>query len=79
MFGKTRKELKAIHEEDLEDILKKLEQYDDFTNNKISCEVCKDVVNLQNIGSAKVKNGKLIFTCKKIPCYNQIVKKFDGT
>lgn len=69
------KEIKAVHITDLEKLLLKYEQLDDFNKGQIKCQVCSDIVSMNNVGSIQLLNNKLRFTCNKISCYNQIVKQ----
>jgi len=69
------KEIKAVHVADLEELLKKYDQLDEFNQGEIKCQICSDIVTSKNVGSVQLKNNKLTFTCSKIYCYNQIIKK----
>ncbi|MBM2819864.1 MAG: hypothetical protein HW410_1546 [Nitrosarchaeum sp.] len=70
-----KKEIKAVHMTDLADLLKKFDQLEDFTNGNIKCEICSDILINTNIGSLKLKNERLIFSCNKPACFNKMVKK----
>ena len=74
MPNPEKKELKAIHTTDLTEILKKFGQLDDFVQDKISCIICKTKITKENVGSIKFENEKLLFTCNKSSCYNEIVQ-----
>lgn len=70
-----KRELKAVHTADLSELLRKFGHYDDYINNKIKCDVCSDSISETNLGSIRLKDNRLIFTCNKSSCYNEIVKK----
>jgi len=78
MQTEQKRELKAIHTSDLTDILQKLDVIMDFKNGKISCNVCGDLITFENIGSLKKIIDKVIFTCNKPSCYNEVVKTMKG-
>jgi len=75
MQSSYKKVLKAIHTYDLEDILKKFNQYEDLIEGNLHCWICNDVVTLQNIGSIKFIDSKLMLSCNKQVCYEQAVKE----
>lgn len=74
-----KRELKAILNSDLSELLNKFSQWDNFVNEQIMCSVCNTVITQENIGSIKLSDGKLIFTCNKSSCYNQLVKLSSET
>lgn len=69
---KEKKEIKAIHSKDLEELLTKTDQLDNFQNNKISCISCKTTVTKENIGRMKFVDGKFEFTCNNPSCSSKI-------
>ena len=69
---KEKKEVKAIHAKDLDDLLKKSGQLEDFENKKINCIICNDVISKDNIGRVKITTQKLQFTCKKSECFTKM-------
>jgi len=75
MMTTENAEIKALHVADLQDLLEKYEQLDDFKNEKIHCQICSDIISSKNVGSVKLQNNNLVFTCSKISCYNAIIKK----
>ncbi len=74
MMSNESKEVKAVHIADLENLLKRYGQLDDFKNNAIKCQICQEIVSTDNVGSVKLKDNKLQFTCNKRSCYNEIIK-----
>ena len=77
MMSTQSKEIKAVHVADLEDLLRKYGQLQDFNDGKMMCYTCNDKISVENAGSIKRANGKFLFTCNKISCYNQIVKNMQ--
>lgn len=68
------KELKAVHMADLASMLGRHGQLDDFENGRIACTVCADTITLDNVGSLRIVDGKLVFACRNISCYDEIVR-----
>ena len=69
-----KKEIKAVHTHDLGDLLRKYNQYDKFVENKISCYVCGETINENNMTSLKLLEHRLEFTCGKASCYDDAIK-----
>ena len=69
MQSLEKKEVKAVHTDDLEDVLKKLGCLDDFLNQRIKCKVCGDIITKENAGSIRRVEGNVQFTCNKTSCY----------
>lgn len=74
MMSMQSKEIKAIHMADLDNLLKKYDQLEDFTGGNVRCQVCNDLISRMNVGSIRFTGGKLAFACSKTSCYGQIVK-----
>ena len=68
------KEIKAVHIADLNNLLKKYDQLQDYSSGNMKCHVCSIVISPTNVGSIKLVNGKFVFACDQMSCYNQIVK-----
>lgn len=75
MLVENKKIIKAIHSADLSELLQKFNQFDDFNNEKIQCNVCNMIITKDSIGSVQLVENKLIFTCNKSSCYNEILKQ----
>ncbi len=73
MFGKKRIQVNAILDAQIEDLLKKTSQYEDFIEGQISCESCDSTITSQNIGIMQPINGgtKIVFYCDRIDCTEQ--------
>jgi len=68
-------DLKAVHTSDLEEVLQKFNQHDALLQGNVHCRICNNVLNLKNIGSLKLIDGKLLFTCNDPSCYGSAVKE----
>jgi hypothetical protein len=74
MQSEQSRELKAVHATDLSGIFEKLGLSEDFIQGKITCNICHDVITLENIGSLTKTHGEIIFTCNKSSCYTELMK-----
>ena len=74
MMSTQNKEIKAIHMADLNNLLKKYGQLEDFTSGSMRCQVCNDLISRMNVGSIQFTDGKLAFACNKTSCYGQVVR-----
>ena len=68
-------EIKAILDEDFENLLRKLNVYDAVVAGAVTCEYCHDVVNLSNISMVFPKEGRVCFCCDKKECTDQLMKQ----
>ena len=69
-------EIKAVHERDVEGILKKYGQYGEFAQNRAQCYVCGKTVNKDNMGSLKRSGNGVELACNEPPC---IAASLKGT
>ena len=67
-------EIKAVHVADLADMLAGHGQLEDFENGRLACAVCSDMITLDNVGSLRFIDGKLVFACGKMSCYDEVVR-----
>lgn len=67
-------EIKAVHVADLADMLARHGQLDDFENGRLTCTICSDTITLDNAGSLRFIDGKLVFACSKMSCYDEVVR-----
>ena len=70
--------MKAIIDEQLEEILSKFGMWEDFNKGTIMCSRCKRIIDINNIGICipqRGKNGsrKLVFYCNDPDCINDVL------
>jgi len=73
MMSTPSKEIKAVHIADLDDLLKKYDQLQDFASGNMRCQVCSKEISSVNVGSMKRVGEKLVFTCNNVSCYSHMV------
>ena len=67
-----RNTIKAIHDDDLEDLLKELNVYDDFISQKLKCIFCDTVVTSDNLHSLFPEYNYIRFCCDKPECIKKL-------
>ena len=70
-----KKELEAIHESDLKEILESLNLSSDFNAGKSHCDICHDSISESNLGALISKNGNIYFSCSKLTCLSEFSDK----
>ena len=68
------KEIKAVHIADLADMLGRHGQLEDFEKGRMACAVCAETITLDNAGSLRLVDGKVVFACRKFSCYDELVR-----
>ena len=70
-----RSEMKAILDQDFENLLRKLNVYDSVVGGNVHCAFCDDTVNISNISMVFPQNGKVCFCCDKKSCVDKLLKQ----
>lgn len=68
-------EIKAILDEDFENLLRRLNVYDAVVNGTVTCEYCHEGITLDNISMVFPQNGQVCFCCDKKECTEQLMKQ----
>ena len=71
----TDKVIPAIHANDLIGVLQKYDLLDGIERGLRKCTECSKILSLNNLGSLRRRDGKLVFTCDNILCYYNVVNK----
>ena len=67
-----RNTIKAIHDDDLDVLLKKLNVYDDFINNNLRCAFCDTTVSVENLHSLYPEHSSVRLCCERPECIKQL-------
>jgi len=70
-----KKEILAFHEQNLEEVLQKLELFDDFRDKKLKCSVCNRILTKENFGCIYPQNNNIKVCCSNLRCLSEIRKK----
>lgn len=60
--------IKAIHDSDLEKVLRKLGLYEGLTRGELRCAICNRTLTLENLGGLYRENGEVKLVCNRIEC-----------
>ena len=71
----ANKVIPVIHARDLVGVLEKYNLLADIQNGLSECTECSKTLTLDNLGSMRRLNGKLVFTCNNVLCYYNVVNK----
>ena len=61
-------EILAVHDNDLDDLLKKLNLFDKVEQGKFHCENCRTIITRDNLGIISNDNDKIVIYCISTSC-----------
>lgn len=71
-----KRDLEAIHRQDIKTLLEKLGCLDDFEAGKIKCKFCGQVISERNFGAIFSESKEIHFSCSQLNCLAKLpVKK----
>jgi len=65
--------MKAVHDKDLESLLKSLHVYEDVVSSKYKCLFCNKKITLDNIDSIVPYQESVQFTCDEPECHQKLL------
>ena len=74
-MNKVKKNIEAIHEHDLEELLKNLGFSEKFKQGNIKCKFCQNIIKKDNIGAIYVLKKEILFSCSKMECLTNLSEK----
>lgn len=66
-------EMKAVHDDDLGNLLKSLNMYDLVEGGKKKCLFCGGTITFDNIDSIVPHEGMVEFTCNSQECHTKLI------
>jgi len=69
-----KKEILTFHEQNLEEILSKLELLDRFKNRELRCSICNKIITKENFGCIYPENDGIKVCCSDLKCLNAVKK-----
>ena len=66
-------EMKAVHDDDLENLLRTLNVYDLVKDGKKKCLFCDEIITFDNIDSIVPYDGTVEFTCHNKECHTKLI------
>lgn len=70
-------EIKAVHDDDLEGLLKSLDVYDDVIQGKAKCYFCGNTITMENLECVFPIERSIQFCCSRKECYSQLLEGSD--
>jgi len=69
--------IRAVHEQDLEELLKSLGLSELITEGELTCGICGSIVNLDNLLCIYPSNEEVKVCCKKPECYESVLREAE--
>lgn len=67
-MDRENKEINAVHERDLDNLLQRLGVKEKFESGVFKCKFCNEVITKQNLYSILPESGGINFICDKPAC-----------
>ena len=67
--------IRAVHEQDLGELLKSLGLYELMTKGKLKCGICGSTVNLDNLLCIYPSGDEVKVCCKNPKCYEELLRE----
>jgi hypothetical protein len=69
--------LRAVHDDDLEQVLKALGLFEDVKTGRTRCAVCRESVDLDNLHAVFSDSGDVKVTCNKPDCIKLLLSRLE--
>jgi len=73
------KEIQAVHERDLDNLLNKLSLKDSFNAGKIKCKFCKNIITKENLYSLISESSMVNFVCDTPQCIADFMAHIENS
>ena len=67
-----KENIKVVHDNDLNKLLKSLGIYDEVINGHKKCKFCGDIIDLNNLETIFPESGDIKFNCNKSSCLSRL-------
>ena len=67
--------IKAVHDVDLERVLRRLGLYEKLAREELGCAVCGRPLSLENLGGIYKENGEVKLVCNRIECLTEAARR----
>jgi len=74
---KETKQLKAVHQRDLDNLLGRFGIKEKFQRGELVCKFCKDTINRENIYAFLPESGMVNIICDKAECISFFLEYLD--
>ncbi len=66
--------MKAVHDDDLEVVLRGLGIYSDMLGGRLKCAFCSDVISWENLHALLPDSGTVKCACSKVVCIERLMQ-----
>lgn len=70
-----KKDLEAVHKQDIKTLLENWGLFGDFEAGKIKCRFCSAVISQNNFGAIFSEDKQIFFACSKLDCLAKLPKQ----
>ena len=70
--------LRAVHDDDLDELLGALGLYSDFVHGKLKCAFCKDPITVDNLHSLFPDSGTIKLSCNQPQCVDSLLLRIEA-
>ena len=67
--------IRAVHEQDLEELLNSLGLFELMAQGELKCGICGSIANLDNLLCIYPSDDKVKVCCKNPQCYERILRE----
>lgn len=67
--------IRAVHEQDLEELLKSLGLSELMAKGELKCGICGSIVNLENLLCIYPSSDEVKVCCKNQECYKSVLRE----
>lgn len=72
--------IKAVHDVDLERVLRRLGLYEDLVSGRLRCAVCGCSLSFENLGGLyRGRDGRVKLVCNRIECLVKAAEEVEET
>ena len=69
---KDKENIKAIHDDNLIELLTNLDLIDNLNASKLNCKFCKEVISLDNLSAIFPDSGSIKLSCDHPKCISKL-------
>lgn len=77
-MDKNESEIKAVHEQDLEETLKKIGALENIKASRVKCKFCDTHITLANLHSILPHSQGFSFICDNPECVTKLMNYLEG-
>ena len=76
-MARATSNVKAIHDNDLERVLKRLGLYEKLVRGELKCTICGRPLTLENLGGLYKENREIKLVCNRIGCLAEAARRIS--